>query len=111
MTTVADLMTLHVDRVPVSATLGDAALCMVEGRISSVIVVDRDSVVGIVTERDMLHAMREHQARALPVTAVMASPVHTVRGDLDFAKPSARLPNWAFVIWWSVMPTIIRSVW
>ena len=86
MTTVADLMTLHVDRVPVDATLGDAALCMVEGRISSVIVVDRDRVVGIVTERDMLHAMREHQAQALPVTAAMTSPVHTVRSDLDFRE-------------------------
>ena len=86
MTTVADLMTLHVDRVPVGATLGDAALRMVEGRISSVIVVDRDNVVGIVTERDMLHAMREHQAHALPVTVAMAAPVHTVRGDLDFRE-------------------------
>lgn len=86
MNTVAELMTVHADQVSVDKTLGEAALLMVEGRISSVIVVDRGKVVGIVTERDMLHAMRQHQGRALPVSVAMTSPVHTVPSDLDFRE-------------------------
>lgn len=86
MTTISDLMTLHADRVPVGATLGEAARRMVEARISSVIVVDRDEVVGIVTERDMLHAMRLHEDPVRPVSSAMTSPVHTVQADLDFRE-------------------------
>jgi CBS domain-containing protein len=61
MPTVAELMSLHADRVPPEATLAEAAALMVGAKISSVIVVDRDQAIGIVTEGDMLHAMRQHR--------------------------------------------------
>lgn len=94
MPTVADLMTFHADRVPLNATLGQAAALMVEAAISSVIVVDEGAVVGIVTERDVLHAMRKHQDPAIPVQRVMTSPVHTVLEQQDFRdayREAARL--------------------
>ena len=67
---------------------------MIEKRISSVIVVTDGRAVGIVTEGDMLHAMREHRAIELPISAVMTSPVHSVNGAVDFRaayREAARL--------------------
>ncbi|MEY4593515.1 MAG: hypothetical protein RIR18_2410 [Pseudomonadota bacterium] len=84
MPTVSDLMTYHADRVPLNATLGQAASLMVEVGISSVIVVDDGKVVGIVTERDVLHAMRQHEDTSVPVRQIMTSPVHTVAETQDF---------------------------
>ena len=86
MPTVAELMTPHADRVTPSATLADAAALMVSTKTSSVIVVDRDKAIGIITESDMLHAMRQHSDHSLPVTAIMTAPVHTVSPDCDFRE-------------------------
>ncbi len=83
MPTVADLMTLHADSVAPFATLAEAAALMVEARISSVVVVDAGRVVGILTERDMLHAMRRHEDQHRPVAHFMTAPVHTVNHDTE----------------------------
>jgi diguanylate cyclase (GGDEF)-like protein/PAS domain S-box-containing protein len=94
MPIISDLMTFHADRVPLNATLGQAASLMVEAGISSVIVVDENQVVGIVTERDVLHAMRQHEGISVPVRQVMTSPVHTVVATQDFRdayREAARL--------------------
>lgn len=94
MPTVAELMSLHADRVPPEATLAEAAALMVGAKISSVIVVDRDQAIGIVTEGDMLHAMRQHRDPSLPITTIMTAPVHTVAADVDFRaayRDAARL--------------------
>jgi diguanylate cyclase (GGDEF)-like protein/PAS domain S-box-containing protein len=84
MPTVAELMSHHADRVAPSATVAEAATLMVGAKISSVIVVDRNKVVGIVTEGDMMHAMRQHSDRSLPITSIMTAPVHTISADCDF---------------------------
>lgn len=59
--------------------LSEAARCMAEKRISSIVVSDSDGKpLGIVTERNILHAM---QTKRLPETAlmeIMSSPVITV---------------------------------
>lgn len=86
MPTVAELMMHHADRVPPSATLAEAAAMMVGSRISSVIIVDYDKVLGIVTERDILHAMRQHCDASLSITTLMTSPVHTVSEAMDFRE-------------------------
>lgn len=83
MPTVADLMTLHADSVPPDASLSVAAALMVEARISSVVVVEDKRVVGILTERDMLRAMRRHEDHLRPVSHFMTSPVHTVSHDTE----------------------------
>jgi len=83
MPTVADLMTLHADSVPPTATLAEAASLMVETRISSVVIVGDGNLVGILTERDMLHAMRQHEDHGRPVAQFMTAPVHTVSHDTE----------------------------
>ena len=86
MPTVAELMSHRTDRVAPSATIAEAAQLMVGAKISSVIVVDRNSVVGIVTEGDMMHAMRKRCDHAQPITTIMTAPVHTVSADCDFRE-------------------------
>ena len=61
MPRIVDLITPHTAQVALHASLGEAAALMVELRISSVIVVDTDGVHGIVTEGDMMQAMRQHR--------------------------------------------------
>ncbi len=81
MTTVAHLMTLHADCVAPDAPLADAATLMVKAGISSVIVLDGGRLAGILTERDMLHAMHRHDSLRRPVREFMTAPVRTVRSD------------------------------
>src|SRR6185369_2607307 len=83
---IVDLIPCHSGRVRPEATLGEAAALMIDQRISSVIVVDGGRAVGIVTESDMLHAMREHRAVELPIAAVMSAPVHCVEGSVDYRQ-------------------------
>ena len=86
MPTVAELMLHHADRVAPSATIGESAALMFSSQISSVIIVDHDKVLGIVTERDILHAMRQHCDASRCITTLMTSPVHTVSEMMDFRE-------------------------
>ena len=58
MPTVAEIMLHHADRVAPSATIGESAALMFSSQISSVIIVDHDKVLGIVTERCLLYTSR-----------------------------------------------------
>lgn len=84
MPTVFQLMTHHADRVAPSATIAQAASLMMGAHISSVIVIDAEKILGIVTERDILRAMREAHDSAWPITTLMSSPVFTVSEDMEF---------------------------
>ncbi|UCV11493.1 EAL domain-containing protein [Dechloromonas denitrificans] len=84
MPRIVDLITPHTAQVALHASLGEAAALMVELRISSVIVVDTDGVHGIVTEGDMMQAMRQHRTLDQAVREVMTAPVHTVPAEMDF---------------------------
>jgi CBS domain-containing protein len=58
----------------------DAISVMAENSIGSLVVVDGDEVVGIVTERDYLRkvAVQGRSSRETPVSTIMSSPVITV---------------------------------
>ncbi|MBU3698268.1 EAL domain-containing protein [Dechloromonas sp.] len=86
MTTVAQLMTLHADSISPDAALADAAALMVRTKIPSVIVLDGDRLAGILTERDLLHAMHRHESLYRPVREFMTSPVRTMRSDTDIRE-------------------------
>jgi len=93
---VGDHMMLDPVRVPVTATLGDAAQALEEAAVRQVTVVDGDRVVGIITDRDVrvvlgaaAHASDVAAARAealsAPVsqvmtrTVLMADPFESIR--------------------------------
>lgn len=56
MATLGEIMTADPHRVERSTTLAEAADVMVRGRFGSVIVTTGSTLVGILTERDMLRA-------------------------------------------------------
>jgi CBS domain-containing protein len=60
MATVGDVMTREVLRVDPSTTVAEAATMMGERRIGSALVMERDQLVGIFTERDIVRALGQH---------------------------------------------------
>lgn len=86
MTKIAELITTHSDRVSPDATLREVASLMVASTLSSVIVVDKGVVLGIITEHDLLRVMRRHQSPERSARSTMTHPVHTVPDDMEFHR-------------------------
>jgi diguanylate cyclase (GGDEF)-like protein/PAS domain S-box-containing protein len=81
---IADLISPQDGQLPPTATLAAAATLIVDNGSSSVIVVDEGRIAGILTEGDLLHALRERRDLQLPLTTVMTSPVVSVPATTDF---------------------------
>jgi diguanylate cyclase (GGDEF)-like protein/PAS domain S-box-containing protein len=78
-----DIASRDVTCLPVSANLGEAARIMAERRYSSIVVIDEDRrPLGIVTERNILHAMRSGAPPETALRASMSSPVITLPGEV-----------------------------
>jgi len=90
MANVADLMTREVVTVDPADTIGEAAEKMIDARIGAVLVSDFGSVIGILTERDVLRAVahRTHSSEAR-VRQWMTREVVTVPPSMD-ADEAAR---------------------
>ena len=74
-----DIATRDVTCLPLDSTLGEAARIMAQRRFSSVVVTDKDKhPVGIVTERNILHAMRASSPLETPLRTGMSAPVIVV---------------------------------
>lgn len=79
-----DIATRDVTCLPVDSNLGEAALLMARRRFSSVVVTDKDAhPVGIVTERNILHAMRASSPLETPLRTSMSAPVVVVPCTMD----------------------------
>jgi diguanylate cyclase (GGDEF)-like protein/PAS domain S-box-containing protein len=83
-TSIVELITTRSDRVDPGLGLREVAARMLAAKISSVIVVDQDVVLGIITERDILHIMRQHCSPDQTARDIMTSPVHSVPAEMDF---------------------------
>jgi CBS domain-containing protein len=90
MATVAELMTKEVVTVDPADTIGETAEKMIDARIGAVLVSDFGSVIGILTERDVLRAVahRTHSSEAR-VRQWMTREVVTVPPSMD-ADEAAR---------------------
>jgi CBS domain-containing protein len=90
MANVAELMTREVVTVDPADTIGEAAEKMIDARIGAVLVSDFGSVIGILTERDVLRAVahRTHSSEAR-VRQWMTREVVTVPPSMD-ADEAAR---------------------
>ncbi|MCP3734202.1 CBS domain-containing protein [Sphingomonas sp. RP10(2022)] len=66
--------------LPSDATVGQAVALLAERRIGAVPVVDGGAVVGIFSERDVVHGLARHGAAALdvPLAEIMTRPVQSV---------------------------------
>jgi len=73
--------------LPGTATVGDAARLMKQGGQECVFIgADKSSIEGIVSERDIVHAMavpigKVDRARSMPLADIMSSPVISVAGS------------------------------
>ncbi len=82
---VADIMSKDVVTATLEDTIFSVAQKMSELRVSCVVVLDQEQVVGILTEKDMLNsvALRDIEFRRLKVAERMSSPVDTVGADVS----------------------------
>ena len=84
MASVGELMTREVLTVEPSDTIGEAAEKMIEHGVGAVVVSDFGSIIGILTERDILRAVahRTHSAEAR-VRQWMTPDVVTVPSSME----------------------------
>ena len=81
MTTIRELMTGDVLTVAPEDTIGETAQKMVERKVSSAVVSDYGTLIGIVTERDLTRAVagRVHTSEARVREWMTANPVTLTR--------------------------------
>lgn len=72
-----------VETIPSDATLYDAVRRLGEKRIGALPVVDSGRIAGIISERDVIYALREHGPEVLQwrVSQIMSSPAITVSAE------------------------------
>lgn len=95
MTTVREIMSTELVTIDPSATLFEAARVMSAGHVGSVLVLEAGSLVGILTERDMLRALAESskadEARVSAVSKWMTRDPITVGPDVSVAEALNRM--------------------
>ena len=92
MPSVKDLMTKDVITIDQKKTVQDAAVLMTEKKIGSLIVMDENVPIGIVTERDIVRRFVYEQllSRETKVTEIMSKPIITIGPDSSL-KDAAKL--------------------
>ncbi len=91
MRTVNEIMTRNVKTIETSATLTEAAKLMKMNRIGSLVVMDNDLVIGIITERDFAYKIiAEGKGTDTKVKDIMSSDVKTIYPDKTL-KDAAKL--------------------
>jgi CBS domain-containing protein len=80
--TIADVMTKSVISVDVSITINDAAKMMEDAKVGAVIVMENNTPVGIVTDRDFAVKVVAHAYNiTTPVKQIMSSPLFSINSD------------------------------
>ncbi len=80
---VKDVMNKDVVTVSLDETLVSVANIMSENNISCVVVMDNDSVMGIVTEKDFLKRISNKFCDNIKVAEIMSSPVESIPPDFS----------------------------
>jgi CBS domain-containing protein len=100
MTTVREIMSTELVTVDPSVSLTEAALAMSKGRAGSVLVLRDDALVGIFTERDLLHAMAQSSsadaARVSPIANWMTRDPATIDPGASVGEALDRMLSGAF---------------
>ncbi len=80
--TIADVMTKSVISVDASMTVNGAAKMMEDAKVGAVIVMENNTPVGIVTDRDFAVKIVAHAYDiATPVKRIMSSPLFSINQD------------------------------
>lgn len=80
--TIADVMTKSVISVDASITVNEAAKMMEDSKVGAVIVMENNTPVGIVTDRDFAVKIVAHAYQiTTPVKQIMSSPLFSINSD------------------------------
>lgn len=81
----------EVETIVPGAQVSEAVAALGARRIGALPVVDDSGVTGIISERDVIYALREHGAAALdwPVDRIMSAPAITVTPDVGILSALA----------------------
>ena len=94
MPTVKDLMTKNVVTIDVNKTVVEAAALMSENDIGDLIVMDNNTPVGIVTERDFVRrVLAEGKSADSKVSDVMTRPLKVIDPDAPIKEAARRMVN------------------
>ncbi len=90
-----DIMVRKVITIEPAKTAMDAAKLMADNNISSVLVMDGNKIVGIVTERDLVRKVcaNDIPSSKVSILSVMSSPVITAESDLPIEAAVQRMFN------------------
>lgn len=81
---VSEIMTRNVITINISERVEEALRLMIKYDIGSVVVMDKEKPVGIITERDITRAaLRGDSMLRLPARSLMSRPLQTVSSDLE----------------------------
>ena len=83
---VREIMSTPVEVIDANASIREAAKRMAERGIGSLLVVDGNSLVGIVTERDLVRAIAEGVDLDAPVKTIMSEDVYAITPDTSVLK-------------------------
>jgi len=80
-----------VETIAGDSSVSEAIARLGEKRIGALPVIDGGSVVGIISERDIIYCLRDRGAPSLnmPVSAIMSAPVITATGEMDVLRALA----------------------
>lgn len=84
--TVDAIMSSPVLTIDLGGSLAEAAVIMVKGNVGSVVVVDEDRPVGIVTERDILKMLGQGDLKRTGVKTTMSRPLIKVEPGTHCAE-------------------------
>lgn len=94
MPTVKDLMTKNVVTIDANKTVVEAAALMSENDIGDLIVMDDNTPVGIVTERDFVRrVLAEGKSTESKVSEVMTRPLKVIDPDAPIKEAARRMVN------------------
>lgn len=100
-TTVKDIMTKSVVSVDASATVNEAAKIMEDTKVGAIVVMENNSPIGIVTDRDFAIKVAAHAYPiTTPIKKIMSSPLISISpeesiwmvADLMFTRGVRKIP-------------------
>ena len=90
MATIAERMSRRLLTIEPASTLGDASRQMVERNVGSIVVLEGERVVGILTERDILRAFAADAGGSAPLRRRARATTSTVTRCTCSARDTAR---------------------
>ena len=88
--TIADVMTKSVISLDFSMNVNEAAKMMEDAKVGAIIVMENNTPVGIITDRDLAKIVAHAYPITTPIKQIMSSPMFSVSSD-DSVRSAADL--------------------